>query len=202
MTRRSRRSGFTLVEVLIASTVSTVIFLAIASTLTACFQLHEAMMADTELSLRTRELRDKLLFHEAAPHGNVYHAGLLSGLDASVDSASIGMTVETIPLDGVERGTRTLRLRVEGGKDARRFRDDAADDDPTWLFPGRRFAIAEDWREIVDTRDLAEKSRIYIDLPLSATIRTPFGRPRQLTRRERLTVPLFGAVQPTDVTED
>lgn len=196
---RTRR-GFTLVEVMFASAISAVIAIAVCSGASACYQFYESMMADTELSLRGRELRDKILFHEVAPHNGVFHTGLLSGTSVHIDSAALNMDCETVADSGT-RGSRRLRLILSGDGSGRRLFEDATRVSSKWLDPGVTW-VNTDWDNLIDTTDLDTKNRFYVDLPLSITLRRPLGGRAVLTRAERITVPLFGKVQPTDTSRD
>ena len=194
------RGGFSLVEVMIASALSAIIAIAVCSGASACYQFYESMMADTELSLRGRELRDKILFHEVAPHNGVFHTGLLSGTSVHIDTVALNMDCETVDTSG-SRGSRRLRLMLNGTGSSRCLFEDATRVNSKWLSPGVTW-VNTDWDHLVDTTDLATKNRFYVDLPLSISLRRPLGGRAVLTRAERITVPLFGKVQPTDTTKD
>lgn len=191
--RHRQRGGFTLVEVMIASTISLIAALAICSGMSACYQLYESMMADTELSLRAREIRDKLLFHEAAPANGVFHTGLLSGKSPTIDTVALNMTCEAVGESGA-RSDRQLRLILNGTGTSTHLFEDATRVNADWLAPNAIW-VNSSWGDLVRTEALAG-NRIYIDLPLSISARRPFGAPAVITRTERITVPLFGRVQP------
>lgn len=194
------RGGFTIVETMIVSAISAIIAVAICSGASACYQFYESMMADTELSLRGRELRDKILFHEVAPHNGVFHTGLLSGTSVSIDTVALNMDCETVGASGT-RGSRRLRLMLSGSGNGRCLFEDATRVNSKWLDPGATW-VNTDWDNLVDATDLATKKRFYVDLPLSISVRRPLGGTAVLTRAERITVPLFGKVQPTDTSKD
>ena len=199
-THSIRRGGFTLVELMLASSISVIAAIAICSGASACYQFYESMMADTELSLQARELRDKILFHEVAPHNGVFHTGLLSGKSVSIDTVALNMDCETIGSSGA-RGSRRLRLILNGTGSSTRLFEDATRVSSGWLAPGGIW-VNTDWDNLVDATDLEDKNRFYVDLPLSISVRRPFGGNAVITRAERITVPLFGKIQPTDTTED
>jgi len=194
------RGGFTVVETMIVSAISAIIAVAICSGASACYQFYESMMADTELSLRGRELRDKILFHEVAPHNGVFHTGLLSGTSVNIDTVALNMDCETVGASGT-RGSRRLRLMLSGSGNGRCLFEDATRVSSKWLAPGATW-VNTDWDSLVDTTDLATKKRFYVNLPLSISVRRPLGGTAVLTRAERITVPLFGKVQPTDTSKD
>ncbi|MFO7937806.1 MAG: prepilin-type N-terminal cleavage/methylation domain-containing protein [Kiritimatiellia bacterium] len=60
--KRSGNSGFTLIETLIASSITVIIFGQICITIVSAQRLLEATFAETHLSLKSREMREKLLF--------------------------------------------------------------------------------------------------------------------------------------------
>lgn len=192
--------GFTIVETMFVSAISAIVAVAICSGASACYQFYESMMADTELSLRGRELRDKILFHEVAPHNGVFHTGLLSGKSVNIDTVALNMDCETVGSSGT-RGSRRLRLMLSGTGSSKRLFEDATRVSSKWLAPGVTW-VNTDWDNLVDATDLASKNRFYVDLPLSISVRRPLGGTAVLTRAERITVPLFGKVQPTDTSKD
>ena len=194
------RRGLTLVEVMIASSISVLVMLSVASGASACYQFYESMMADTELSLRGRELRDKLLFHEVAPNNGTFHTGMLDGTNVTVSSTAINMTCATIGASGA-RGTRSLQLKLDGSGSSRKLKEDATQTSPNWLVPGGIW-VNTNWTGFVNSDDLASKNRLYVRLPLSISVRRPFGGNAVLTRTERISVPLFGKFQQTPASFD
>lgn len=105
MTQGSSRSGLTLVELLVASTIFVVIFSALASSFVGGIRLLKATFATAEMSLRTRDLRDRLLFHAAPPHNDAMWAGLLSYTNL-VDASGKGRDVLVLSDNKIQmRGT-------------------------------------------------------------------------------------------------
>ncbi len=199
--QHKNRRGMTLVEVLIASSISVVVLLAVCSGTSACYQFYESMMADTELSLHSRALRDKILFHATAPANGTVSSGFLSGTNLVVNTSSLSMICETVGASGT-RGTRQMNLRLSGtGTSKRLTADNNAQSTDRWLSPSATW-INSSWDDLVDTTDLNTKHRIYVDIPLTISLRRPFGGRSAITRTERITIPLFGKVQPTNKSED
>ena len=75
MTAKRDRSGFSLVETMVASAIASLAFAAIAATFIFCQRMFRITMAEAEISLKMRDIRDKLLFR-AGPGLN---SGLLTG---------------------------------------------------------------------------------------------------------------------------
>ena len=73
------RRGFTLVELMLTTTIFAVVMAAVSSAFIGGMRLLKATFATAEMSLRARDLRDRLLFHAAPPHNDTIWAGLLSG---------------------------------------------------------------------------------------------------------------------------
>ena len=80
------RKGFSLIELMIVVSVSTVIFVAVGSS----FITAQRMLKTAELSLAGRELRDKFLFR-------------------------LGPTVNGVHYGGIYGGTNTFSTLLEGG---------------------------------------------------------------------------------------
>ena len=206
MISRSPKSGFTLVEVLIAATILTYIATTFASVAISATRLFYATMAQCELSVRSRELRDKLLFRVRRPTSAYSYPGLLSG-NISIDSASLGMTAEKIPTTDLvsDRSglSTTFRLITTGSADATHLMDDHAPHDASnqkWRRPGGLY-LGEglsflsqgnviDWDALVECDP--SNNRAYINLTLAAE--SP-GWLDLGVRRERLIVPFFNKEQ-------
>lgn len=211
MNSRSPKSGFTLLEVLIAATILTYVATTFASVAISATRLFYATMAQCELSIRSRELRDKLLFHVRRSTTTSCYPGLLSG-DISIDSASLGMTAENIPSTDLVNDrsslSTTFRLITTGSDDTTYLMDDHAPHDASnlkWLRPGGLYLgkglsflsrnNALDWNALVEYDP--SNNRAYINLTLAAE--SP-GWLDLGVRRERLIVPLFNKEQKN--TED
>ena len=75
MTARFDRSGFTLIETMVASSIAMVVMLALVGMFLFCHRMFRLTMAEAESTLAIRDIRDKLLFR-AGPGLNI---GLLTG---------------------------------------------------------------------------------------------------------------------------
>jgi len=155
MRARSDRSGFTLVEVMVASTISLIVMLALAGMFMFCQRMFRITMAEAESSLAIREIRDKLLFR-AGPGLN---SGLLTG-KAAADAASITMDWPTMDLDPANDKPDRIRIvwRNNGFFNERLSHTDA---NLKWFRPSG-FLMRQDWTQTVDL------PRIRIDLGSSA----------------------------------
>ena len=144
MTTKRDKSGFTLVETMVASTIATIAFAAIVATFIFCQRMFRITMAEAEISLKMRDIRDKLLFR-AGPDLN---SGLLTG-KASADSASITMTWE----DTVE-SPDSIRLvwRTDSGKPGGYFFNERRPHTTyniSWFKPNE-FRLRQEWQQTVD----------------------------------------------------
>ena len=144
MTTKRDKSGFTLVETMVASTIATLAFTAIVATFIFCQRMFRITMAEAEISLKMRDIRDKLLFR-AGPGLN---SGLLTG-KASADSASITMTWE----DTVE-SPDSIRLvwRTDSGKPGGYFFNERRPHTTyniSWFKPNG-FRLHQEWQQTVD----------------------------------------------------
>ena len=144
MATKRYKSGFTLLETMVASAIATLVFAAIAATFIFCQRMFRITMAEAEISLKMRDIRDKLLFR-AGPGLN---SGLLTG-KASADSASITMTWE----DTVE-SPDSIRLvwRTDSGKPGGYFfneRRPHTDYNISWFKPNG-FRLHQEWQQTID----------------------------------------------------
>ena len=190
------RRGFTLLEMLIAVGLVSILATSFMTTTVSCVKMFHGTMAQCELSVRGRELRDKLLFHiRKAENGKTY-AGLLSGQNVSVDTVAINMEVETIPSSlTLERNdTQNHRLGLILSKQY--LTDDGAPHDEAHLrylrVGGLSLDKNVDWSEMVDRDDLNVNNRFSLTCTVSAGTLAGFDLG---SRTERLIVPLFGKAQ-------
>ena len=90
------RKGFSLIELMIVVSVSTVIFVAVGSSFITAQRMLKTAMAEAELSLAGRELRDKFLLrlgptvhgvHYGRPSGgtNTFSTLLEGGLSSNLE---------------------------------------------------------------------------------------------------------------------
>lgn len=203
----SSRSGFTLVELMTATVVSTLVIVSVFSAFIGGQRLLRMTMARTEMSLRTRELRDKLLFHAAPTHDNTVWAGILSGtkqLDKSsvVEGNGYKILMKTDALQGErsfsgETANQQMEIRLENqnAKNCWLFSEDRYDErwDFRWLHPGNLNLFAANNAQsapVIDGSRLATDNLLFIHVT---------GRMDAagsvVEHNERIVVPLFGAKQ-------
>jgi len=160
MTARTDRSGFTLIETMVASSIALIVMLALVGMFLFCQRMFRLTMAEAESTLAIRELRDRLLFR-AGPGLN---SGLLTG-KATADNASITMTWPTLENDAAN--DKPDRIRIvwrENNFFNERMPHTAAN--LKWFMPGG-FLQMQDWSQTVDL------PRIRIDLgnPVEESVR-------------------------------
>ena len=144
MTATRDRSGFTMVETMVSTAIAMLIFVALAATFIFCQRMFRITMAEAEISLKMREIRDKLLFR-AGPGLN---SGLLTG-KASADSASI-----TMVWDDPTETPESIRLvwRTDSGKPGGYFFNERCSHTApniSWFKPNE-FRLRQEWQQTVD----------------------------------------------------
>lgn len=77
------RRGFTLVEAMIASSIFVLIVAGSLTMITGLTRLIGQGYQTAELSIRMREIREKLLFHPMPPHDGKFYPGVLTGSPVS-----------------------------------------------------------------------------------------------------------------------
>lgn len=187
------RRGFTLLEMLIAVGLVSILATSFMTTTVSCVKMFHGTMAQCELSVRGRELRDKLLFHiRKAENGKTY-AGLLSGQNVSVDTVAVSLEAETIPSSlTLERDeTQSHRLFVSGQDNKTYAMDDRAPHDAAHQ---RYLCVGGLSSQATFANDSAfkERNRLYLTCTVSAGTLAGFDLG---SRTERLIVPLFGKTQ-------
>lgn len=205
MGRTMSRFGFTLVEMIFAVTIFSVVMLAVMSSFIGSIRLLKVAFATPEMSLRARDLRERLLFRAAPQHDNTFWAGLLSGTNstdvlegnatkiimhcAALKNASGTTANQTIQLIFKDYGTEKCRFFSEDRYDERWPR--------RWLNPGGMNLLADSdatapltWARKEDASE--DHSRFYIHLTGRMDIA---GIP--IVHNERIVVPVFGRQQET-----
>lgn len=154
MVAHKSRSGYTLVEVMVASSISVMVFTAIASTFLFCQRMFRSTMSDAEMTLALREVRDKLLFHA----GPGLDEGLLTGT-AKADTAAITMNWTTDE-NGFGNGPDKIRILLKNDNSGNYLFNDRVSHttaNERWFRPND-FRLLGNWATTVDL------PRIQIDL--------------------------------------
>ena len=216
------RSGFTLVELLIASCVGIIVLTAVVSVFITTQRMLKSAMAESELALAMRELRDRLLFSVAPPVNGRTSAGLLSAVAFTDHGVPVRSTFENQirqgyvelwaptlpqanPLAEIGENASRASLRLRGftvGRDNILINEHVPDRDRTlgWLWPAR-IPLAEAWGAgqldyaAINPNDANNPMiyRFYLDLALKANVKRADGS--DIIRRERVSVPLCGRIQ-------
>lgn len=215
MVRGASRTGFTLVEMMVTVAIFAVIAAAVASSFIGGIRLLKATFATAEMSLATRDLRDRLLFH-AAPKGKdgTIWAGLLSGTNhedvlqanateihmncVAMKNNSGTMEEQSILLGFDDYGTEKCRFS-NNGSDSDDDGGDSDDESRTlrWLHPDNLNLLADSastpplvWARKADGTE--DHSRFYIYLKGRVDV---VGL--SVEHGERIVVPVFGRQQIT-----
>ena len=200
----NRQSGYTLLEMLIAVSIFSLVSASIGTSAVACLRLCRTAVVEAELSLRARELREKLLFHVRLPTSTAAYDGLLSAPSTSrVDSVAFTYEGEQLPLGTINNGNRprqSHRLLLAGSGDQTYPMDDHAPHNAAnerWLRPGGFYLAGDAYTTEPFITSVAETSRnalrraqVYMALSVKAEDGTVLGR-----REETMIVPFLNAVQ-------
>ena len=201
------RRGFTLVETMVAASIGVLVLaMVMASFISAQRMLHTAM-AESELSLAMRELRDKLLFKASPDISGNHYGGLLSGMSLNESDirgyTSVEMSGHTVGATLGNTADSSIRLLVWQVGDRKMLineRTPDKDNHVRWLWPGA-LALAEDCTTMsgilgYDARDQDGSNiyRLHLDIGLEADVNRLNGD--KIVRWERVTVPVLGKIQP------
>lgn len=209
------KRGFTMVETLIASAISLIALTAISTSFMALRNMLHTAMAETELSLAMRELRDKLLFKASPDVSGNHYGGLLSGQNLNENDVK---SLNAVEMDGRAVGTtlgsttdsslRLLVWTVDGRKMLMNERTPDKDGHARWLWPGMltfvECATENDATGMSDFLGYDARNangsniyRVYFDIGLAADVRRRDGA--RIVRKERVSVPVLGKLQPMKV---
>ena len=200
------KKAFTFVETMIAASIAVVVALAACSAFVAVQRMMRESMAQTELSLAVRQLREKLLFHASPPIDAVTYAGLLSGTNASsvVEGGStpnIQMDCTGVGASFASQPAQSMRIMLVGSSAARFLQNERIpnkDAHADWLRPGKLTLADTSISDIVgyDTADgsAAGIYKIHLNIRMKSDVKDSNGN--DIIRREHIAVPVFGRVQP------
>ena len=200
----SRSGGFTLVEMMLALAIFSLVVGGLMTSLVAIRKMSLDAFATAELSVRTRELRDKLLFHAAPPHGGCVWAGIRSGNAGDdqkvVQGAKIRMLTFGVRTDTGNSAAQTIELVPSADGATRRFVNDGDRIDDRWTFkwldPGRIGFLPAAAADVdaVESVSLGKDAEA-LAVNLSAAVR-PYARADEIVNAERLVIPVFGREVP------
>ena len=163
-----RRRGFTLVETMIAAAIGVIVLVAVMSSFIAAQSMLHTAMAESELSLGMRELRDKLLFKASPDISGVHYAGLLSGTSLNENEVlghnSVEVGGSSVGSSLANMASSSVRLLVwpSGNNHSRGWKMLINDHTPNkdahvhWLWPGSLYLVpwaAEDASDVGDGSD-------------------------------------------------
>lgn len=205
MARGTSKNGLTLVELMVATSIFTVVAASVASAFIGGVCMLESTFATVEMSLGVRELRERLLFYAAPPHDGTVWAGLLSGTNSTAvlegNASKILMHCAALKNVNGETASQTIQLILKNpGTETCSFSSEDRYDErwpQRWLHPGNLNLFADSarttplvWARKVDGTE--DHSRFYIHLTGYKAVR---GLP--VEHNERIVVPVFGCQQTT-----
>ncbi len=205
MVRDKSRSGFTLVELMVAATIFTIMMSALFSSFVGGIRLLKATFATSEMSLRARDLRERLLFHAAPTHHDTIWAGLLSGTNGTdvltANATKILMYCQAMKSSTGTRVDQTIQVKFKnyGSSTCSFYSEDLYDRTwpQRWLNPGGLNLLADSgattplvWARKSDNTE--DRTRFYIHLTGRMDVA---GIP--IEHGERIVVPIFGSLQET-----
>lgn len=197
------RRGFTLAEAVIALFVSGIVLTAVMASFLSAHRMMAEVMAEAETSLAARELREKLLFRAAPTINGVHYAGMLSGTNSGwvVETGSGYVLMDMAALGNSLSDVHPQSMRLIMGETSGRrylFNERIPNHDMYrgWLWPGRISFADASMTDVtsVESSGTGPADVYRVNLDLSLTVPVPGMKP--FVRRERVSVPLLGRVQP------
>jgi len=193
------RRGFTLVELMVASGILALVIGGTLGAFVALQRMTRTAFAESELAIGMRQLREKLQFHAAPPHDGRIWTGVLSGVNSGavieggtkiLMGSSWGFDQNTKKAVSQRIELVTAQRTASDGGTRRWFVNDGDRYDESWttrwLIPsGISWLPADD---LLVATELAKRNVFYINLEATSS---------GVTRRERITVPVFGKAQRT-----
>lgn len=184
------RKGYTLVELMVTVIILSIVACALGGPFIAINRMIKTSFTEAELSIRSRELRERLLYCCEQPHDNKSFSGLLSGkpVAGAISDSEIRMTSEVFDADTGVNGNHTIRLAVKTSNEVEHGWFENSSDtvegrSKKWLRPGGISYLDGD--NAINTDQLANNL-------LFVNIRSTLNG---MTRNERIVVPIFGTEQ-------
>ena len=201
------RRGFTLSETMVAMLVAGVVLAAVMTSFISAQVMMANTMAESEMALSARSIREKLLFHVSPTIDGVHYSGMLSGTNSGwVVETGSGYVLMEMPALGTSLSDirpQSMRLILgQSGSDRYLFNERTPNKDSHagWLWPGRIPLVESSMLDIVsyDSKGSGTSTNpadVYrVNLDLSLKVDGPRNIP--VVRRERVVVPLMGRLQP------
>ena len=201
------RRGFTLSETMVAMLVAGVVLAAVMTSFISAQLMMANTMAESEMALSARSIREKLLFHVSPTIDGVHYSGMLSGTNSGwVVETGSGYVLMEMPALGTSLSDirpQSMRLILgQSGSDRYLFNERTPNKDSHagWLWPGRIPLVESSMLDIVsyDSKGSGTSTNpadVYrVNLDLSLKVDGPRNIP--VVRRERVVVPLMGRLQP------
>lgn len=214
------KRGMTLVELLICVGVMTIVFAAVISSFITTQRVLKTALVESELSLAARQIREKLLFRMTPPIDGVSYAGLMSGTNSGQVVESSGIAVLKTSAIGkslADLREQSMRLMVwneqgidEDGKRVTWYyliNDHTPNKDKykKWLWPTTVSLADSTQNQMISYERNTSYSdqykgvyRVYLGINLKSKTKKLDGSP--IFRRERVTLPIFGKIQPFQIT--
>jgi hypothetical protein len=144
--RRKSAGGFTYTEVLMATAITALVMSQVAVALHASLRVYEAAMADMELTLYSRELREKLLFNLNPTEGGLMSVSNQGQLTIENNQGRWGGGLRFKPANGPPNRIRLAQNR--------KFEMDRGR--PGWLSKGRTVIQSGDVFSLVPSNGTIE----------------------------------------------
>lgn len=107
----TQRSAFTLLEVMLSTAITAVVVASLATFVIGTRRLIRGAYVESQLSLKLRAQRERVLFQTLREGGNVVWGGLLSARNLNVDESRVRYTatgIDTASGQEMTRGSQTL----------------------------------------------------------------------------------------------
>lgn len=202
------KRGFTILELTFAAAITALVAGSLGGTVIGLQRMISQSYSESELSIRMRGLREKLLFHAAPSHDGKVFAGILSGAPKSSRAIEGGNKVYLCASSAkVSTGAAEDQIielvRDQAANGAGCFKNDGESD--PWRTRWLRLE-AMGFRQTATARlGYLESDALVDDLLNAAPNRNLYfinltAKLGPVTHRERLAVPVFAAEQAKNTT--
>ena len=196
------RTGFTIGETMVATLILGIVLAAVMTTFLSAQRMLATSMAESELALASRGLREKLLFHAAPAVDGVHYAGMLSGTNSSwvveTGSHNILMQMGALGTSLSDVRPQSVRIIMGGSSGGWHFVNEHIPNwvqYAGWLWPRNVSLVDSLMSDVVSYETLGTKATDVYRVGIDINLMTKAGGV-SVYRRERVSVPLMGRIQP------
>ena len=183
--RKKERTGFSLVELMVATAVFSIVAVQIGVGFTGLFRLMRHSYAESEIAVAEHKMHDRILFNLKPAEEGAVPSGGLSFTNVTLTSSGIAFSGDILSVNGSSISTVPRTYQLVLGSD-RLFALQNEAGSCKWLNPADMFSLETDISQI--SRLVNGGKMLQIDVSMKM-------RNDDVSRTQRISIPIFRRVQ-------